>query len=397
MDSLKSIIRTTKSTKQWLTYSALFLGFFLVLLSIQLFLDSVQLLHGKQQQKDGFDYLVVNKIITNSMMGNNANSYFTNQELEEAKQAPGIDAIATITSNQFPIAASTSGDLGFYTQLFFESVPDEYLDITLEKWSWTPGNTTVPVILSADFLNLYNFGFALSQGLPQLSEETIKALSFDLTIGEGGHQETYRAEVAGFTQRYSSVLVPNSFMTYANVNYGNLKPTQTSRIILKTKEADNPKLVEFLQQHNYATQQEKIKLSKLKTIVNWVFGGLGLFGLFILTLAIITLRMYIELQISKSADKLRLLALLGYKPKSIQSHFTAFLLKMIGILLLLSLFITSLVQVTLSLFLQKINFDITLHIHLIVVSVALLLYLFTFVGLKRYVSKIIQPFYTTIH
>jgi hypothetical protein len=107
--------------------------------------------------------------------------------------------------------------------------------------------------------------------------------------------------------------------------------------------------------------------------------------------------MYIELQISKSADKLRLLALLGYKPKSIQSHFTAFLLKMIGILLLLSLFITSLVQVTLSLFLQKINFDITLHIHLIVVVVALLLYLFTFVGLKRYVSKIIQPFYTTIH
>ena len=397
MDSLKSIIRRTKSTKQWLTYSALFLGFFLVLLSIQLFLDSVQLLHGKQQQKDGFDYLVVNKIITNSMMGNNANSYFTNQELEEAKQAPGIDAIATITSNQFPIAASTSGDLGFYTQLFFESVPDEYLDITPEKWSWTPGNTTVPVILSADFLNLYNFGFALSQGLPQLSEETIKALSFDLTIGEGGHQETYRAEVAGFTQRYSSVLVPNSFMTYANANYGNQKPTQTSRIILKTKEADNPKLVEFLQQHNYATQQEKIKLSKLKTIVNWVFGGLGLFGLFILTLAIITLRMYIELQISKSADKLCLLALLGYKPKSIQSHFTAFILKMIGILLLLSLFITSLVQVTLSLFLQKINFDITLYIHLIVVVVALLLYLFTFVGLKRYVSKIIQPFYTTIH
>jgi hypothetical protein len=397
MNSLKTILRTNKSAKQWLAYVALFLGFFLVLLSIQLFLDSMQLLHGKQQQKDGFDYLVVNKIITNSMMGNNANSYFTNQELEEAKQAPGIDAIATITSNQFPIAASTSGDLGFYTQLFFESVPDEYLDITPEKWSWTPGNTTVPVILSADFLNLYNFGFALSQGLPQLSEETIKALSFDLTIGEGGHQETYRAEVAGFTQRYSSVLVPNSFMTYANTNFGNQKPTQTSRIILKTKEADNPKLVEFLQQHNYATQQEKIKLSKLKTIVNWVFGGLGLFGLFILTLAIITLRMYIELQISKSADKLRLLALLGYKPKSIQSHFTAFLLKMIGILLLLSLFITSLVQVTLSLFLQKINFDITLHIHLIVVVVALLLYLFTFVGLKRYVSKIIQPFYTTIH
>ena len=397
MNSLKTILQTNKSAKQWLAYVALFLGFFLVLLSIQLFLDSMQLLHGKQQQKDGFDYLVVNKIITNSMMGNNANSYFTNQELEEAKQAPAIDAIATITSNQFPIAASTSGDLGFYTQLFFESVPDEYLDITPEKWSWTPGNTTVPVILSADFLNLYNFGFALSQGLPQLSEETIKALSFDLTIGEGGHQETYRAEVAGFTQRYSSVLVPNSFMTYANANFGNQKPTQTSRIILKTKEADNPKLVEFLQQHNYATQKEKIKLSKLKTIVNWVFGGLGLFGLFILTLAVITLRMYIELQISKAADKLRLLAILGYKPNSIQKHFTAFILKMIGVLLFISLVFTSVIQVVLALFLQKINFVVSLHIHLIVVAVALLLYLITLVVLKRYVTKIIEPFYATTH
>lgn len=397
MNSLKTILQTNKSAKQWLAYVALFLGFFLVLLSIQLFLDSMQLLHGKQQQKDGFDYLVVNKIITNSMMGNNANSYFTNQELEEAKQAPGIDAIATITSNQFPIAASTSGDLGFYTQLFFESVPDEYLDITPEKWNWSQGNSTVPVILSADFLNLYNFGFALSQGLPQLSEETIKALSFDLTIGEGGHQETYRAEVAGFTQRYSSVLVPNSFMTYANANFGNQKPTQTSRIILKTKEADNPKLVEFLQQHNYATQQEKIKLSKIKTIVNWVFSGLGLFGIFILTLAIITLRMYIELQISKAADKLRLLAILGYKPNSIQKYFTAFILKMIGVLLFISLVFTSVIQVVLALFLQKINFEISLHIHLIVVAVALLLYLITLVVLKRYVTKIIQPFYATTH
>ncbi len=234
MNALQKLLRTAKSS--WLTYAALLIGFLLLFLAIQLYIDANALLNTSQQKKDGYDYLVVNKRITNDMMGDNAKSSFTLEEIEKLKQQKAIEQTGLITSNEYGITANTLGQLAFSTQLFFESVPDEYLDIAPETWQWKEGDKTVPVILSADYLNLYNFGFAFSQGLPQMSEESIKAIPFNVTIYDATHEEHFVANVVGLTQRYSSVLVPADFMNYANAHYGANKTKGISRIILKTKE-----------------------------------------------------------------------------------------------------------------------------------------------------------------
>jgi|688.fasta_scaffold202370_3 hypothetical protein len=393
MNIITTILKDKTTKKQWLSLSALFIGFFLLLLSIQLYTNVSEILNGKQQKEDQYDYLVINKVITNSMMGDNSKSYFTEGEINDFKSIHSIQEFAPIVSNQFPIAASTTGDLGFYTQLFFESVPENYLDVTPSTWQWTEGNITVPIILSSDFLNLYNFGFALSQGLPQLSEESIQALSFELTIGQAPNTEVYRAEIAGFSQRYSSVLVPLSFMKYANQKFGDNKPQHTSRIILQTKEADDPALAQYLKNKNYSTQNEKLKMSKIKSVVQLVFGALGLLGLFVTSLAFFLMSLYLELKITRSSHKLQLLSLLGYKPSILHHHFTHSILKSIALLILCSLVVLSIIQVCIHFLLLKINIESSLFIHWITFAFALILFFVIYSIFKNTVKKLIQVYY----
>lgn len=393
MNIIATILKDNASNKQWLSMTALFIGFFLLLLSIQLYINVSEILNGKQQKQDQYDYLVINKVITNSMMGDNSKSYFTEGEINDFKSIHSIQEFAPIVSNQFPIAASTTGDLGFYTQLFFESVPENYLDIKPTTWQWNEGDKTVPIILSSDFLNLYNFGFALSQGLPQLSEESIQALSFELTIGQAPNTEVYRAEIAGFSQRYSSVLVPLSFMKYANQKFGDNKPQHTSRIILQTKEADDPALAQYLKTNNYSTQNEKLKMSKIKSVVQLVFGSVGLLGLFVTSLAFFLMSLYLELKITRSSHKLHLLSILGYKPSILHHHFTHSILKSIALLILCSLVLLSFIQFGIHFLLLKMSIESSLFIHWITFAFALILFFVIYSIFKNTVKKLIQVYY----
>ena len=392
MHILKAILQNGTTSRTWLTYTALFFGFFLLLLSIQLF-ENLHFILNHSGRTDGYDYLVVNKQITNSMMGDNSRSYFSSDELNQLQKAPAIDNMAPIVSNTFPIAASTGGELGFYTQLFFESLPDDYLDIQPDPWSWSPGQKTVPVVLSADFLNLYNFGFALSQVFPHPSEESSNALSFELNIGGASNSETFTAIVAGFTRRYSSVLVPYSFMHYANETYGQHTTAFTSRVVLKTREADHPQLTRFLQDHGYVTRQENLSLSKLKPLLHKLFAAFGLMGIFVLSLALMSLSLFLELTISRRTTQLKLLAMLGYPPQTLQRMFTIRTFRIIGLLSALSLLLAGILQYLASGILRNFAYEIPRTPHLFVCLSALILPSLVYLLMNRRVKRLISPHY----
>ncbi len=388
MKALQKLVQTKNSKSSWFTTIALLFGFCLLFISVQLYINATNLLSNTQQKKDGYDYLVVNKKITNAMMGDNARSYFSREEIEQAKKLQAVEQVGLITSNRYGIEANTLGKLAFSTQLFFESVPDDYLDILPENRHWKEGDRTLPVILSADYLNLYNFGFALSQGLPQLSEETIKAIPFNVTIYDKTHEAQFVATVVGFTQRYSSVLVPMEFMQYANTEFGSDKPDATSRIILKTKEADQPQLVKYLDDHGYATQQEKLKGSKLKSIVQLIFGACGFFGCFVLALSFLLLMMYLKLLIIQSSAKLQLLVILGYQPSLLQKQFTRQVARLLITMVFVSISCTAIVQYLISIQLKKFAVILTPFLSWMTIIVALSIGIFIYWLLNRKVKNV---------
>ena len=105
-----------------------------------------------------------------------AKATFSAEEIGELQGLGPVQSIGSFSSNQFKVGAASAA-LGFYTELFFEAVPDEFLDVQPAGCFWESGKDEVPIILSRDYLALYNFGFAASQGLPKIPFESIPMAS----------------------------------------------------------------------------------------------------------------------------------------------------------------------------------------------------------------------------
>lgn len=82
--------------------------------------------------------------------------------------------------------------IGMRTYLFFESVPDRFLDVRSDEWGFEEGSEFVPIILPRNYLNLYNFGFASTRGLPQVSEDLVRVLPSIWIFRDGGSSEISR-------------------------------------------------------------------------------------------------------------------------------------------------------------------------------------------------------------
>ena len=70
--------------------------------------------------------------------------------------------------------------------------------------------------LPRNYLNLYNFGFAQSRSLPQLSEGVMGMVNLDIRITGVGRTENFKGKIVGFSNRLNTILVPETFMTWAN-------------------------------------------------------------------------------------------------------------------------------------------------------------------------------------
>ncbi|MCW3462339.1 FtsX-like permease family protein [Chitinophaga nivalis] len=320
-DLLKKIIQTGVGKSRFLMAAAgLGIAMLLILIAIQAHSDFNQLLYGTKNQNETADFLVINKKITNSMMGQAGKSIFTPAEIDQIRQQPFVQAFGLVTSSQYRVVVQAPGDLHFATDMFFESVPDSFLDVKATEWTWTTSDRTIPIILPSDFLNLYNFGFSLSQDLPQISQETVKALPLEVVISGSAGSAQFVGHVTGFSDRISSFLVPASFMNWANEKFGTGVVAGTSRIIIKTPDPSNPALVKFLEDNGYTTNQDKLKFSKTRMIVQTIVSVIGFFGLILLFFALLVFSMFIQLIITSCKREIQLLVMLGTAPRQLQRY-----------------------------------------------------------------------------
>jgi hypothetical protein len=151
---------------KWVGYFGLGIGVLLLLVSMQMFINIQELLKENSPRKNGYDFLSISKIITNENMG--SDNTFNDSDLNNLKNQPGIDAISPLIANQFRVKASAGTIIPFSTDLFLESIDNDFIDTVPPSFTWQPGQPTVPIIFSSDFLEMYNV-FAPAQGLPQVS------------------------------------------------------------------------------------------------------------------------------------------------------------------------------------------------------------------------------------
>ena len=172
----------------------------------------------------------------------------------------------------------------------------------------------MPVIVASDYLELYNAVFAPSRELPAFSANTVSSIKVELECFSGTQSQTYRSTVVGLSDRINSVLVPKNFLEWANKNIGKIDSFHPSRVFLKTKDANNPALLTFIQQHNYYINKDRTKFGRIKQILQAIVTGLAAFGVLVILLAMILFSFYLQLMIARSRENLILLVTLGYSP-----------------------------------------------------------------------------------
>ncbi|MBK7882589.1 MAG: hypothetical protein IPJ81_01160 [Chitinophagaceae bacterium] len=296
---------------RWFSYAGLGVGVLLLLCDLQMYININQLIKNKNTRKDGYDFISITKNITSKNMAKD--NRFNMADIKEIQSQPFLDDAAPLIANQFRVKASAGNILPFSTDLFLESLNEKFIDTVPPEFTWKEGQLDVPIIFSSDFLEMYNV-FAPSQDLPQLSEKSIASVPVILECYFNGGVQNFKARIIAVSDRINSILVPENFMLWANKSLANVTDVPASRVYLKTKDANNPELLSYLEQKDYRINKDKTKFGRIKQILQSVVTGLAGFGVLVILLAMILFSFYLQLMIARSKDNLQLLLTLGYSP-----------------------------------------------------------------------------------
>lgn len=312
---IRSLLQTGNNTgSRWFSYVGLGIGVLLLLCSIQMYINIQQLLGGETPRKEGYDYISISKTITNETMGQLEKNLFNANDIKEIASKPFIDGVSPLIANRFRVQLSAGDIIPFSTDMFLESLDNNFIDTVPPNFTWQEGQNYIPIVFSSDFLEIYNV-FAPGYGLPQLSAETASQVVVYITCyGPNGEKQTFRGSIVALSDRVNSIIVPKNFLDWANNKFGNSTDVRASRLYVKTKDANNPDFLSFLQQKNYKVNKDKTKFGRVKQVLQGIFSGLGIFGLLVVILALMLFSFYLQLMIARSKDNLQLLLLMGYSP-----------------------------------------------------------------------------------
>ncbi len=387
---LKKLIKTaTGRTKFVMAFIGLSVALLLILSAIQIHANYNQLLFGKNNTDSTANFLVINKEVNNNTV--NA-TILSNEVLQEIKQQPFIDAVGNISGGRYKASIeSLIQAFPFYTDIAFESVEDDFIDVQSKDWQWKEDAGFIPMIIPNMFLDIYNFQFSISQGFPQITPETLKMMNFRVNLyHQNGQQENYIGRIVGFSDRISSVLVPKNFMDWANKRFGNSTTTNPGRVVIKTKDPGNPALVKFLKEKGLTTDADKTRFSKYRQIVNAVVNVSWLTGAVMLLFALLIFTLFIQLTIASCKEEIKLLLTLGASPKQLKKFLMKQFFPSNILIVALSLVLVSLVQYFLYKFLQAQHIFLSAYISLYTITAAVLvlwlLWWVNYTTIKKYIE-----------
>ena len=341
---IKPLLQTgTNAVSRWFSYIGLGIGVLLLLASVQMYINLQNLMRENTIRKEGFDYISITKRVTNETMGRPEQNVFYQKDIDELKEQSFIQDVAPLEANQFRVQLSAGDILAFKTDLFLESIQDQFLDTLPPSFRWQEGQRSIPVIISTDYLEAYNI-FAPAQGLPQVSPETATNISVIITISGNGRKVDFFGSVVAFSDRINSVLVPKTFLDWANKNYGEGNAAGYGRLFVKTADANNPNFLNFLAQKGYNTNKDKTKFGRTKQVMQGIFTGLGVFGILVVVMALLLFSFYLQLVISRSREALQLLLLIGYSPRWLSRNVSRRFVPVYVLVVLAALAVTQLMQ-----------------------------------------------------
>jgi len=273
-----------------------------------------------------------------------------------------------LNSHQNYKVSAGSAMLSFRTELFFESVPDEFVDVQSDEFKWEEGDVEIPVIVARDYLALYNFGFAASQGLPKIPFESIQEVSLDVVIRGQGKRKNFKGRIVGFSDRINSIIVPQSFMDYSN------KFSDTFR--------------DFMKDNGYELSSGRLIGGETAAMIRTLISAVAIIGFLIVLLSVLVFILNFQLMVSKSSSDIRLMLQLGYKQNQIGQVLKKHLMSLFGVVMALTIVFYGIVRLLIVGFFSKQGMELGFVHPIVLVAGVIFAGLFVFINYKNIESSI---------
>ena len=317
-------------------------GLSIILLGIQIYSDLNPLLTSK----DSFiqdEYIILTKNVSTLNTFTGKSPSFSKQEVEKLREQPFIEKVGLFEASHFSVKANigfVGKQFGITTDMFFESVPNDFVDINPKEWAYNLGDNEIPIIIPRSYLDLYNFGFASGKSLPKISEGLVSSILLDLQLSGNGQTESYKGRIVGFSKRLNTILVPESFLVTTNKKLSRDENAQPLRVIIKVKNSSDPELAQFIQENNYLVDCNQLDTGRARYFLNISVGIVLFIGILISVLACYVLILSIYLLLEKNINSLENLILLGYPNRAIVRPYVLITLGLVGVTTCLALLAT---------------------------------------------------------
>ncbi len=314
------------------------IGLTIVLFAVQFYRD-VRPVFNDEESFIRKDYLIITRAVTGAgaMMGNNGE--FSDSDIRDLESQSWCRQVGRFVNSDFAIDARLGVGSGhaMRSQFFFEAIPDEFIDVDAGQWGFDPSKPDVPVIISRDYLSLYNFGFAATQGMPRISEGQAEMIPLEFTLSGNGHRDVMPGRIVGFSARLNTVIVPEEFMVWANEHYGTGLAQQPQRLIVEVSSPGDVKIEQYMDEHHYEVAGDKMSSSKANYFLTVISGIVIAVGVIISLLSFFVLMLSIYLLLQKNTRKLQDLLLLGYSPAQVSRHYILLVVGLNAVVLVLAI------------------------------------------------------------
>lgn len=320
-------------------------GMLIVLLGYQFYCDVLPVFTSQDSFMKA-DYLIVSKRIGTASTISGRDNSFNNAEIDDISSQKFIKKIGNFTSTEYKVDAhmGINGQSILSSELFFESVPDEFVDVSLKDWEYDEGSREVPIILPRTYINMYNFGFAQSRSLPKISDGLIGMIDFRIYIHGNGHQDEYKGKVIGFSNRLNTILVPQKFMDWSNKYYSPAEKSNPTRLIIEVSNPADENITKYLDDKGYEVDSDKLQSEKTTYFLRMIVMIVMAVGVVLSILSFYILMLSIYLLVQKNTSKLENLLLIGYSPIRVVMPYELLTLGLNAIVLIVALLIISFIR-----------------------------------------------------
>ena len=287
------------------------IGMAIILLGCQFYQDATSVLGAKDRFMKG-DYIIISKQVRGGLFGGKKSNSFSASEIEELSKQDFALRVGRFLPSKFRVSAGLTLGIGMSTYMFFEAVPEEFLDVKAEDWKYDPNSDEVPIIIPRNYLGLYNSAFAQSQGLPLLSEATMSSLPLQLDLSGAGEEVQLRGRIVGFSNRLNTLLVPLPFLEAMNERLAPGVEAPSTRLIVEVKSPSDPAITLYLRDHHYESEGERLASGESMYLLRLLAGLVLAIGILISALSVYLLLLSIYLLLQKNTRQIEDLLLLGY-------------------------------------------------------------------------------------